>query len=192
MGLADLLSPFRIVASILIIWGSFDLNLPCSFFWVSRVLSFSFLANDICSIEGTVFAYGQTNSGKTHTMRGSPIEPGVIPLAVHDLFDTIYQDASREFLLRMSYLEIYNEDINDLLAPEHRKLQIHENLEKGIFVAGLREEIVASPQQVLEMMEFGECTFCFLLIIFFILFVLNTILVFSSPVHMHLYSISWF
>ncbi|CAD5322593.1 unnamed protein product [Arabidopsis thaliana] len=105
---------------------------------------------------GTVFAYGQTNSGKTHTMRGSPIEPGVIPLAVHDLFDTIYQDASREFLLRMSYLEIYNEDINDLLAPEHRKLQIHENLEKGIFVAGLREEIVASPQQVLEMMEFGE------------------------------------
>ena len=91
MGLADLLSPFRIVASILIIWGSFDLNLPCSFFWVSRVLSFSFLANDICSIEGTVFAYGQSNSGKTHTMRGSPIEPGVIPLAVHDLFDTIYQ-----------------------------------------------------------------------------------------------------
>ncbi|XP_010418541.1 PREDICTED: kinesin-like protein KIN-7O [Camelina sativa] len=110
----------------------------------------------VCGFNGTVFAYGQTNSGKTHTMRGSPIEPGVIPLAVHDLFDTIYQDTSREFLLRMSYLEIYNEDINDLLAPEHRKLQIHENLEKGIFVAGLREEIVASPQQVLEMMEFGE------------------------------------
>ncbi|CAH8259971.1 unnamed protein product [Arabidopsis lyrata] len=114
------------------------------------------VAAAVRGFNGTVFAYGQTNSGKTHTMRGSPIEPGVIPLAVHDLFDTIYQDASREFLLRMSYLEIYNEDINDLLAPEHRKLQIHENLEKGIFVAGLREEIVASPQQVLEMMEFGE------------------------------------
>ncbi|CAH8354351.1 unnamed protein product [Eruca vesicaria subsp. sativa] len=60
---------------------------------------------------GTVFAYGQTNSGKTHTMRGSPTEPGrshPTPLAVHDLFDTIYhQDASREFLVRMSYLEIY-------------------------------------------------------------------------------------
>ncbi|KAF3514182.1 hypothetical protein F2Q69_00003124 [Brassica cretica] len=107
---------------------------------------------------GTVFAYGQTNSGKTHTMRGSPAEPGVLPLAVHDLFEiTSQQDTSREFLLRMSYLEIYNEDIIDLLAPEHhRKLQIHENLEKGIFVAGLREEIVASPRQVLEMMEFGE------------------------------------
>ncbi|CBI30110.3 unnamed protein product, partial [Vitis vinifera] len=105
---------------------------------------------------GTVFAYGQTNSGKTHTMRGSATEPGVIPLAVHDLFDIIQEDMSREFLLRMSYMEIYNEEINDLLAPEHRKLQIHESLERGIFVAGLREEIVVSPKQILDLMEFGE------------------------------------
>ncbi|XVE60984.1 hypothetical protein DITRI_Ditri06bG0004400 [Diplodiscus trichospermus] len=56
----------------------------------------------------------------------------------------------------MSYMEIYNEEINDLLAPEHRKLQIHESIERGIYVAGLREEIVASPQQVLDFMEFGE------------------------------------
>nr|XP_043629073.1 kinesin-like protein KIN-7O isoform X2 [Erigeron canadensis] len=105
---------------------------------------------------GTVFAYGQTNSGKTHTMRGSNVEPGVIPLAVHDLFDMIQQKAEREFLLRMSYMEIYNEEINDLLAPEHRKLQIHESIERGIFVAGLREEIVTSPKQVLQFMDFGE------------------------------------
>ncbi|KAL1075541.1 hypothetical protein V6Z11_D11G370400 [Gossypium hirsutum] len=103
-----------------------------------------------------VFAYGQTNSGKTHTMRGSATEPGVIPRAVHDLFDIIQQGVDREFLLRMSYMEIYNEEINDLLAPEHRKLQIHESIERGIYVAGLREEIVASPQQVLDLMEFGE------------------------------------
>ncbi|KAG4934004.1 hypothetical protein JHK87_048006 [Glycine soja] len=106
---------------------------------------------------GTVFAYGQTNSGKTYTMRGTKAEPGVIPLAVHDLFQIIQQDVDREFLLRMSYMEIYNEEINDLLAPEHRKLQIHENLERGIYVAGLREEIVASPEQILDLMEFGEC-----------------------------------
>lgn len=42
-------------------------------------------------IEGTVFAYGQTNSGKTYTMRGTKAEPGVIPLAVHDLFQIIQQ-----------------------------------------------------------------------------------------------------
>lgn len=110
----------------------------------------------IGGFNGTVFAYGQTNSGKTHTMRGSSVEPGVIPLAVHDLFDMIQQETDREFLLRMSYMEIYNEEINDLLAPEHRKLQIHESIERGIFVAGLKEEIVTSPKQVLEFMDFGE------------------------------------
>ncbi|GAA0153899.1 hypothetical protein LIER_12027 [Lithospermum erythrorhizon] len=111
----------------------------------------------IHGFNGTVFAYGQTNSGKTHTMRGSRTEPGVICLAVRDLFDVIQQDMNREFLLRMSYMEIYNEEINDLLAPEHRKLQIHESVERGIFVAGLREEIVISAEQVIQLMEFGEC-----------------------------------
>ncbi|XP_049392243.1 kinesin-like protein KIN-7O isoform X1 [Solanum stenotomum] len=105
---------------------------------------------------GTVFAYGQTSSGKTHTMRGSITEPGVIPMSVQDLFNFIEKEVDREFLVRMSYMEIYNEEINDLLVPEHRKLQIHESIERGIFVAGLREEIVASPDQVLELMDFGE------------------------------------
>ncbi|XP_025650638.1 kinesin-like protein KIN-7O isoform X3 [Arachis hypogaea] len=114
------------------------------------------VAAAVRGFNGTIFAYGQTNSGKTHTMRGSKTEPGVIPQAVHDLFRMIQKDIDREFLLRMSYLEIYNEDINDLLAPEHRKLQIHENLERGIYVAGLREEIVASPEHVLDLMQFGE------------------------------------
>ncbi|XP_055801402.1 kinesin-like protein KIN-7O isoform X2 [Solanum dulcamara] len=110
----------------------------------------------IQGFNGTVFAYGQTSSGKTHTMRGSTNEPGVIPMSVQDLFNFIEEEIDREFLLRMSYMEIYNEEINDLLAPEHRKLQIHESIERGIFVAGLREEIVASPDQVLELMDFGE------------------------------------
>ncbi|XP_057548898.1 kinesin-like protein KIN-7O isoform X3 [Amaranthus tricolor] len=110
----------------------------------------------VSGFNGTVFAYGQTNSGKTHTMRGSSSEPGVIPLAVRELFDIIHEVPDREFLLRMSYLEIYNEEINDLLVPEHRRLQIHESLDRGIYVAGLREEIVASPDQVLDLMEFGE------------------------------------
>ncbi|GLJ16488.1 hypothetical protein SUGI_0281410 [Cryptomeria japonica] len=114
------------------------------------------VAAAVQGFNGTVFAYGQTSSGKTHTMRGSPAELGVIPLAVQDVFRNIMEAEDREFLLRMSYMEIYNEEINDLLAPEHRKLQIHESLERGIFVAGLREEIVGSPEQVLQLMDFGE------------------------------------
>ncbi|TKY85189.1 hypothetical protein EX895_006269 [Sporisorium graminicola] len=66
---------------------------------------------------GTVFAYGQTGSGKTHTMSGSDVEPGVIPRAVQQVFAMISDEPDREFLLRVSYLEIYNETLKDLLAP---------------------------------------------------------------------------
>ncbi|CAM8963033.1 unnamed protein product [Rhodiola kirilowii] len=122
----------------------------CKTYEVYRACTKEIVAGAVRGFNGTVFAYGQTNSGKTHTMRGSIAEPGVIPLAVRDLFDKIHEDPDREFLLRMSYMEIYNEEINDLLAPEHRKLQIHESLERGIYVAGLREEIVATPEQIIE------------------------------------------
>ncbi|CAI7808343.1 unnamed protein product, partial [Closterium sp. NIES-54] len=105
---------------------------------------------------GTIFAYGQTSSGKTFTMRGVPACEGVIPLSVRQVFDTISQTMNREFLLRVSYLEIYNEEINDLLAPDNRRLQIHESSERGVFVAGLHEEIVMCPDQVLELLSVGE------------------------------------
>ncbi|KAL5777559.1 hypothetical protein ACOSP7_010485 [Xanthoceras sorbifolium] len=105
---------------------------------------------------GTVFAYGQTSSGKTFTMNGSSSELGIIPLAVRDTFDNIQMMSDREFLIRVSYMEIYNEEINDLLAVENQKLPIHESLERGIFVSGLREEIVNSADQVLKLIESGE------------------------------------
>ncbi|KAH0466106.1 hypothetical protein IEQ34_006209 [Dendrobium chrysotoxum] len=114
------------------------------------------VASVVRGFNGTVFAYGQTSSGKTYTMRGSVKEPGIIPLSVLELFCSIEKEMDREFLVRMSYMEIYNEEINDLLAPEHRKLQIHESLERGIYVAGLKEEIVTSPEQVLELVEFAH------------------------------------
>ncbi|KAG1369928.1 hypothetical protein COCNU_15G002940 [Cocos nucifera] len=60
-------------------------------------------------INGTVFAYGVTSSGKTHTMHGEQKSPGIIPLAVKDVFSIIQETPGREFLLRVSYLEIYNE-----------------------------------------------------------------------------------
>lgn len=56
----------------------------------------------------------------------------------------------------MCGLQLYNEDINDLLAPENIKLPIHESKENGVYVAGLREDIVVSPEQVLELIQQGE------------------------------------
>ncbi|XP_054794104.1 kinesin-like protein KIN-7N isoform X2 [Prosopis cineraria] len=105
---------------------------------------------------GTAFAYGQTSSGKTYTMNGSQRDPGIIPRAVEDIFRKIQMVPDREFLIRVSYMEIYNEEINDLLVVENQKLQVHESLERGIFVAGLREEIVNNAEQVLNLIKAGE------------------------------------
>ncbi|KAG0224244.1 NADH-ubiquinone oxidoreductase chain 1 [Actinomortierella wolfii] len=74
---------------------------------------------------GTVFAYGQTSSGKTYT--GTEKEPGVTPRAVEEIFKYISENSDREFLLRVSFLEIYNETIRDLLSPEAIDLRIHED-----------------------------------------------------------------
>ncbi|KAH1212274.1 hypothetical protein AAZX31_14G088500 [Glycine max] len=122
---------------------------------------YELLAKDIIhaalnGFNGTAFAYGQTSSGKTFTMNGSETDAGVIPRAVRDIFATIEMMSDREFLIRVSYMEIYNEEINDLLVVENQKLQIHESLERGVFVAGLKEEIVNNAEQVLSLIKAGE------------------------------------
>jgi centromeric protein E len=90
--------------------------------------------NALLGINGTIFAYGQTSTGKTHTMFGSKEEPGVMPLATENIFKLIsqvlvfnLQDIGREYLLRASYIEIYNENIRDLLNPASDNLKIHQN-----------------------------------------------------------------
>jgi centromeric protein E len=116
---------------------------------VYRATTQGLIRQVVGGFNSTVFAYGQTSSGKTHTMRGIPAEPGIIPLAVAEIFELIAEARDREFLLRVSYMEIYNEDIRDLLAPDQGgRLAVHESREAGVYVAGLREDIVASPAQV--------------------------------------------
>ncbi|KAF6152823.1 hypothetical protein GIB67_004652 [Kingdonia uniflora] len=106
-------------------------------------------------INGTVFAYGVTSSGKTHTMHGEQKSPGIIPLAVKDVFSIIQETPGREFLLRVSYLEIYNEVINDLLDPAGQNLKIRED-SQGTYVEGIKEEVVLSPAHALSLIASGE------------------------------------
>ncbi|XP_042479871.1 kinesin-like protein KIN-7L, chloroplastic [Macadamia integrifolia] len=106
-------------------------------------------------INGTIFAYGVTSSGKTHTMHGDQRSPGIIPLAVKDAFSIIQETPNREFLLRVSYLEIYNEVVNDLLNPAGQNLRIREDLQ-GTFVDGIKEEVVLSPAHALSLIAAGE------------------------------------
>ncbi|XP_039139627.1 kinesin-like protein KIN-7L [Dioscorea cayenensis subsp. rotundata] len=123
---------------------------------VHQVLTSPIILAAVDGFNGTVFAYGQTSSGKTYTMNGSGSDPGIIQLAVRDVFEMIQMVTEREFLIRVSYMEIYNEEINDLLVLGNQKLPIHESLERGVYVAGLREEIVNNTDQVLELIKLGE------------------------------------
>ncbi|XP_057788468.1 kinesin-like protein KIN-7D, mitochondrial isoform X1 [Salvia miltiorrhiza] len=106
-------------------------------------------------INGTVFAYGVTSSGKTHTMHGDHDSPGIIPLAIKDVFSIIQDTPGREFLLRVSYLEIYNEVINDLLDPTGQNLRVREDAQ-GTYVEGIKEEVVLSPGHALSFIAAGE------------------------------------
>ena len=90
---------------------------------------------------GTVFAYGQTGCGKSFTMQGvakPPGQRGIIPRAFEHIFDAI--DASGEnmkYLVHASYLEIYNEDLHDLLGEDvKKKLTLKEHPDKGVYVPG--------------------------------------------------------
>ncbi|XP_053922333.1 centromere-associated protein E isoform X2 [Cuculus canorus] len=107
---------------------------------------------------GTIFAYGQTASGKTYTMMGSEDSAGIIPRAVQHVFKIICEIPDREFLLRVSYMEIYNETITDLLCDTRKKkpLAIREDVNRNIYVEDLIEEVVVAPEQVMEWIRKGE------------------------------------
>ena len=114
---------------------------------------------------GTVFAYGMTGTGKTFSMQGTRDSPGVIPLAITDIFSYIRETPSREFLLRVSYLEIYNEKIHDLLTPptaaaaggpQQEEIKLREDSKRGVFASPLKEEIVQSPTQLLRVIARGD------------------------------------
>ena len=114
---------------------------------------------------GTVFAYGMTGTGKTFSMQGTTDSPGVIPLAVADIFSYIRETPQREFLLRVSYLEIYNEKIHDLLtppvatgvgAPVAEEIKLREDNKRGVFAFPLKEEIVQSPTQLIRVIARGD------------------------------------
>jgi centromeric protein E len=92
-------------------------------------------------------------------MTGTTTAPGILPLAVQDCFDYVssgQKDELREYLLRISYLEIYNEQIIDLLSDTPTAVRIFESPKEGVVVRGLREEVVTSPHDVHHWIAQGE------------------------------------
>ncbi|SCV69779.1 BQ2448_1173 [Microbotryum intermedium] len=109
---------------------------------------------------GTVFAYGQTGSGKSHTMMGPDIDSddmkGIIPRITEQIFQSIMVSPGNiEYLVKVSYMEIYMERIRDLLAPQNDNLPIHEDKAHGVYVKGLADFYVANSAEVFEVMRQG-------------------------------------
>ena len=113
-------------------------------------------------IEGynsTVFAYGATGCGKTYTISGTPEQPGVIFQAIQDLFNKIEQlKDEQEFKISISFLEIYNERIRDLLKPEtnYKKLIIREDDNHHTIVANLSHHYPETVQDVIDLVIRGN------------------------------------
>ena len=110
----------------------------------------------------TILAYGQTGTGKTHTMEGfkySAGDPhrGIVPRSMEEIFKFIQMqsNSSTTFMVRASYLQIYNEVISDLLKVERTSLSIREDKKKGVFVEGLSEWAVRSPNEIYSLMQRG-------------------------------------
>lgn len=122
----------------------------------------------VAGYNGTIFAYGQTGSGKTFTMLG-PSENsdnfqhelrGVIPRSFEYLFSLIAHQqelhgSRKQFLCRCSFLEIYQEQIFDLLDTASQGLHLRENMNKGVFVDGLIEQVICSPTDAYQVLVVG-------------------------------------
>lgn len=116
----------------------------------------------------TVLAYGQTGSGKTYTMGSAsnmhvpPEEQGIIPRVIQDMFCTIRQgqdpgtSPSTEYMVKVQFLEIYGEEIKDLLDPLNTGVAIRENQNGEINVVGAKEEVVESEEAMMLILERGS------------------------------------
>ncbi|KAG5178547.1 kinesin-like protein [Tribonema minus] len=109
---------------------------------------------------GTIFAYGQTGAGKTHTMEGYPDPPeqrGIIPNSFQHIFDKIALADNVQYLVRASYLEIYNEEIRDLLSKDPKNsLDLKENADSGVYVKDLTSFVVKSAMEIDHVMQAGK------------------------------------
>ncbi|GIL69307.1 hypothetical protein Vretimale_13434 [Volvox reticuliferus] len=130
---------------------------------VAAKVALPLVAPALRGVNGTIFAYGVTSSGKTHTMMGTDVDPGVVPRVLRELFLQIASTkisalpVLRSYTVRMSIMEIYNEVLNDLLEPARTNLKVREDSRSGlVLVEGLLEQVVTTADQALELIARGD------------------------------------
>lgn len=134
---------------------------------VYNSLGEEFLDHNFEGYHTCIFAYGQTGSGKSYTMMGTPDQPGLIPRTCEDLFERIEaaqsEDANIAYNVRVSYFEVYNEHVRDLLVPvvpnrQPNYLKIRECPIEGPYVKDLTEVPVRTIGEILRYMKAGDAS----------------------------------
>lgn len=120
-----------------------------------------FLDHNFDGYHTCIFAYGQTGSGKSYTMMGTPDEPGLIPRTCRGLFERIEaeQNSAITYKVHVSYFEIYNEHVKDLLTPKANSpnyLKIRESKSDGVYVQNLTDEPVRNYDDIQRLMRVGD------------------------------------
>merc|ERR1719491_2316633 len=99
------------------------------------------LQNALCGINGCLFSYGQTGSGKTFSLFGTAEVPGVVPRLAAELLEIKHtaEQNEEEVSIQAAFLELYNENLVDLLSEAREPLRLFENSQDGVVVPGLSE-----------------------------------------------------
>jgi len=117
------------------------------------------LQNALEGFNGTLFAYGQTGSGKSFSIMGNESNPGVIPRLINRLFEVVDSETreASEMRISVSFLEIYNEELKDLLDPRPRpkKLYVHQHPKLGVYVPHLTEAAAENAAECARWLDFG-------------------------------------
>ncbi|KAG9390666.1 Kinesin motor domain [Carpediemonas membranifera] len=124
---------------------------------IFRTVALPLVRRSIEGYNGTCFAYGVTGAGKTYTMIGSPGVRGLIHLTADALFQARNEAVDSKITIKMSFLEIYNEHLCDLLThTRNMNLDIVEDPHKGICVPGLTEQEISTTSQVTTLLRQGQ------------------------------------
>ncbi|KAI5935818.1 kinesin-like protein KIF19 isoform X1 [Manis javanica] len=124
---------------------------------VYRATTWHLVEGVISGYNATVFAYGPSGAGKTYTMLGMDTEPGIYLRTLADLFQAIEEACdSMDYRVSMSYLEIYNEVIRDLLNPSSGFLDLREDSRGSIQIAGITEVSTSNAQEIMQLLTKGN------------------------------------
>lgn len=126
-----------------------------------RLIAAPIVEKSLQGYNGTIFAYGQTGTGKTYTMAGSHSKAemrGIIPNTFSHIFSKIARaSGEKSFVVTVTYMEIYNEEVRDLLSCDpNKKLAIRERSDVGVYVKDLMGFTVDSIESITELLNRGN------------------------------------